>query len=254
MQNNIPVYSYSNSPHSYCCMNTDYQRSQNFSIFVKYEQHSTKIYYLNSDSMVINWSTTSCYSPFSAILVTCDILSFKTGHLISTMKRCWTRYIRRNSLLQNFEGNFQCPQKPSTNYSHKSNTSNTKLPFHSINTHFFIIFKSVWGSIISKITRIYAGRSGVQILTGATELSFLQNIHTSSSALPAFKSSFFSGSKVARMDSLITHPSRAKFKNQWNYNTTEPVSPHSTQSVNFILPSPPTYVHICQEVTSFQVL
>jgi len=49
-------------------------------------------------------------------------------------------------------------------------------------------FKSVWGSMVSTITRIYAARSGVQILEGARELSFLQNIQASSSAHPASNS------------------------------------------------------------------
>jgi hypothetical protein len=48
-----------------------------------------------------------------------------------------------------------------------------------------ISFKSVRGSMVSTITRIYAGRSGVQILDGARELSFLQNIQPSSSYHPA---------------------------------------------------------------------
>jgi len=103
------------------------------------------------------------------------------------------------------QGKLQCPQKPSTNFSHESNTSNQKLPFHSINTDFSIIFNSVWGSIISKVTKICAGRSGVQISAGARGLAILQNIQTSSSANPASKSSFFSGSKEAQMDSLTTH-------------------------------------------------
>ena len=55
------------------------------------------------------------------------------------------------------------------------------------------------------MTRIYVGRSGVQILAGATELSLLQNIQTSSSSHPANNSSFFSGCKVARVDSLTSH-------------------------------------------------
>ena len=55
------------------------------------------------------------------------------------------------------------------------------------------------------MTRIYAGRSGVQILAGAIELSLLQNIQTSSSTHPASNSSFFSGSKMASADSLTTH-------------------------------------------------
>jgi len=58
------------------------------------------------------------------------------------------------------------------------------------------------------MTRIYAGRSAVQILAGAIELSIFQNIQTSSSTQPAsksMKSSFFSGSKVASADSRTTH-------------------------------------------------
>jgi hypothetical protein len=46
---------------------------------------------------------------------------------------------------------------------------------------------------------------GVQILAGAIELPIVQNIQTSSSARPASNSSFFSGSKVVRADSLTTH-------------------------------------------------
>jgi hypothetical protein len=75
-----------------------------------------------------------------------------------------------------------CPQKPSTNSCDESHSFNPKLPFHFINTDFCIIFKSVSGSsIVSKMTKIYAGRSGVQILAGAIELSIVQNIQISSS-------------------------------------------------------------------------
>jgi hypothetical protein len=42
-----------------------------------------------------------------------------------------------------------------------------------------ISFKSLRGSMVSTITRIYAGRSGVQILDGARKLSFIQNIQPS---------------------------------------------------------------------------
>jgi hypothetical protein len=55
------------------------------------------------------------------------------------------------------------------------------------------------------MTRIYVGRSGVQILAEAREHSLLENIKTSSSAHPTSKSSFFSGSKVASEDSLTIH-------------------------------------------------
>ena len=37
--------------------------------------------------------------------MTRDILSFKTTHLISTLKRCYTRFTTRNSILQNFKRN-----------------------------------------------------------------------------------------------------------------------------------------------------
>jgi len=45
---------------------------------------------------------------------------------------------------------------------HESNTGNPNLQFHSINISFGIIFKAVWGTIDSTITRTYAGRSGDQ--------------------------------------------------------------------------------------------
>ena len=102
-------------------------------------------------------------------------------------------------------GKLPCPQEVSRNSYRESNTSNQKLPFHFIKRHFCVIFKSVWGSIISELSRIYAGRSGVHILAGAIELSFLQNIQTSTSAHPASKSSFFSCSKVASADTLTTN-------------------------------------------------
>ena len=96
MKNNIRVYSNSHcaqyhsnshSAQSHCFMNTDYQRSQKFWIFVKCEQHSTKINKFNSSSIVITSSAIGSKFPVSAISVTCDSLSFKTGHLISTMKK-----------------------------------------------------------------------------------------------------------------------------------------------------------------------
>jgi len=68
---------------------------------------------------------------------------------------------------------------------HESNTSNHNLPSQFINMNFCITLKSVRGSTVSTITRIYAARSGVQILDEAIELSFLQNIQSSSSAHPA---------------------------------------------------------------------
>ena len=71
-------------------------------------------------------------------------------------------------------------EKPSKNSCHKSNTSNTNIPYQFINMDFYITSKSVRGSTISTITRIYAGRSGVQILVEEKEQSFPKNIQPSS--------------------------------------------------------------------------
>jgi hypothetical protein len=86
------------------------------------------------------------------------------------------------------QGNLPCSEKPSRNCCHESNTSNPNLPSHFINIHFFITFKSIWGGTVSTMTRIYAGRSGVQKLVEAEELYFNQNIQIISSAHPAYNS------------------------------------------------------------------
>jgi len=50
---NIGVNSYSHSAQSHCFINTDYQRSQKFGIFVKCDLHSTKIRKFKSGFVVI---------------------------------------------------------------------------------------------------------------------------------------------------------------------------------------------------------
>ena len=71
-------------------MSTDYQRSQEFWIFVNYEQPWTKRPKLNSGFIFITWSITGLWFSFSATSVTCDILNFKLGHQLSTVNhvRC----------------------------------------------------------------------------------------------------------------------------------------------------------------------
>jgi hypothetical protein len=86
-----------------------------------------------------------------------------------------------------------------------SNTSNPNPPTYFTPTDICIIFKPVWGCIVCIVTRIYNGRSVVQILWETKELSLHQNIQTSSSTHPASNSSFFSGSKVVRADTLTLH-------------------------------------------------
>jgi len=62
------------------------------------------------------------------------------------------------------------------------------LPSQFINMDLCITFTPLRGSMVSTITRIYTGRSGVQILDAARELSFLQNIQASSCAHTASNS------------------------------------------------------------------
>ena len=74
------------------------------------EQHSRKTDIPNSDS-VITWSAIGSWISFSAISLTCDIFSFKTTHLISTMNRCQTRFATRNCLLRFFMGNYHVQRR-----------------------------------------------------------------------------------------------------------------------------------------------
>jgi hypothetical protein len=85
-----------------------------------------------------------------------DILSFKTSHFISTMMLDIIHYKKYH--FTELQGKLPCSEEPSWNSCHESNTSNLNIPSHFINTHFCIIFKSVWGSIAS-MTRIYTGIS-----------------------------------------------------------------------------------------------
>jgi len=95
---------------------------------------------------------------------------------------------RRNSPLQNFNGSYHVQRKlPVIPVMNPTNTIQTSHP-HFLKTYFCFIFKSVWSSTVSTITRIYTGRSGVQILTEARELYFHQNIQTIPSTHPASNS------------------------------------------------------------------
>ena len=76
-----------------CCRNIDIQTRPKSLIFVKCEQHTTKRHKLNLGSTVITWSAIGYWFSFSATSVTCDILSFKTCHFIST-----TKYVRCDSV------------------------------------------------------------------------------------------------------------------------------------------------------------
>jgi len=74
-------------------------------------------------------------------------------------------------------------------------------PISVFNMDFRIDFTSVRGSIISTITRICAGRSGVQIMDGARELCLLQNVEASSRAHPASNTT-----KTRAISAAVTWP------------------------------------------------
>jgi len=160
----------------------------------------------------------------------------------------------KKSPFTELQGKLPCSENPSRNSCHESKTSNPILPSQFINMDFCIFFKPVWAAY------------SVQWLGYTLEnlefksLQKQQNSLFSKTSRPAPAPTqpptpAFSGSKVASADSLdYSHLSRAKFKNQWSYTSNQSVCLLGTYWYNLILPVPPTYVHISQEVTSFLVL
>ena len=118
-------------------MNTDHQRSQKFWTFVKCEQHSTKTHNLNSGSIIITWSDIGSSIYLSATSVTCDILCFKTTHLISTINRYYTWFTTRYSLSQNFKCNYHVWEAFRISC-HQLNTFNPNFPSHFIQMDFYL--------------------------------------------------------------------------------------------------------------------
>ena len=70
--------------------------------------------------------------------------------------------------------------------------------------YFCIIFKSVWESNVSTLTRIYTGRSW-QEQGNISSPKYPDQLQRPPSLQLNENQSFFSGSKVARADSLTTH-------------------------------------------------
>jgi len=89
--------------------------------------------------------------------------------------------------LQNFKGNFHVhrslPEIPVMNQTHPIQNSHFVLLIQT-----FVLSSNQYQAAKVSMTRIYAGRSGVQISAEAIELSILQNIQTSSGTHPASKS------------------------------------------------------------------
>ena len=114
------------SPQTNCFMNTDYQRSLKFWIYVKYEQNSTERYKINSDSIVITWSVIGCWLSFSAISVTFDIVSSKTITSFPPQKILHTVHYMKShfaDLKGNYHDQRSIPGIPVMNQTHPNQTS-----------------------------------------------------------------------------------------------------------------------------------
>ena len=166
-------------------MKTDYQRSQKFWIYVKSEQQSTK---KDIKLTRIPWSLLNlslALDPLS-LLQQWPVTSYALKPVISLQP--W-KDVRHGSLKEipftELKGNYHfqrsIPGIPVMNHTHPNQTSRL---FLLILLYYCQI--SMWQH--STMTRIYAGRSGVQILAEAIELSLLQNIQTCSSTQPASNS------------------------------------------------------------------
>ena len=123
-----------------------------------------------------------------------------------------------------------CSEKPSRDSCHESNTTNPNLPSHFINTNLCIIFKPVWSSIVSTMTRTYNGNLGFKSWqkqeTNITTKTSRQapSAHSASNSMKT--TAFSLAVKVARADSDHYHQSRAKFQNRWSYTSNQPVCLH----------------------------
>jgi len=166
-----------------------------------------KIHKLNSSSTVVTWSAICSRFSVSATPVTCDSLSFKNTHPITTMKSCLTWFTTRNYFLLNFKGNYHVqrtlPGIPVMNKTHP-----IKVPHLSILIqNLYYIQTSMWQHsqysyqyIHWKICRSNLCRSKRAISSAkhADQLQCPPSLQLNGNH------SFISGSNVARADSLTT--------------------------------------------------
>jgi len=92
-------------------------------------------------------------------------------------------------------------------------------------------------SILSIVTGLWAGKSGVQFLGGSNNCSFLYVAQTCSGAHPAFCSLgtgvLFVGINQPWHEAYHSPPSSSKVKNEWSYTGNSPVCIYGIHRDNF---------------------
>ena len=83
--------------------------------------------------------------------------------------------------------------------------------------------------LLFKVSRLWDAQSSVRIPVRARDFSLLQNVYTSSGALPTSYSVgtvvFRRGTAVKGVTYIIQHPASAKVKNEWRHTSTPPIYP-----------------------------
>jgi hypothetical protein len=110
----------------------------------------------------------------------------------------------------------------------------------------------IWGSKLGRSKRTTSSPKHPDQLQHPHNIQTSSSTHTTSNSMEKRAFSLVVKCPVQTVCPLTS--SRAKFKNQWSYTSTQSVPLHGTYWYNLILPLPPTYVYISQEVTSFLVL
>jgi hypothetical protein len=133
--------------------------------------------WLNSGSDFITSYVIGSPVPTLVSSVKCDLFNFHNSNVISTLIRCQTCFSTRNSLLHNFNRNYNVHSRllgiPVRNQTHLIVTSYVILLIL-----YYYYYTIIMASTVSTLTAIYTARSCVQILAAATALILSQNIQT----------------------------------------------------------------------------
>lgn len=93
-----------------------------------------------------------------------------------------------------------------------------------------------WSIIVGVVTRLGAGRSGVQIPVQASNFALLHHIQTGSGLtepLIRWVLGFFPGGKATGGEDYHSPPSSPEVKSKWSYTSTPPISLHGVDRENF---------------------
>jgi hypothetical protein len=81
-------------------------------------------------------------------------------------------------------------------------------------------------SLVTIVTILRPGPSGIRFLAVSEDFSFLQSSHNGSEAQPASNTKtgvFFPGVKQAEREDDHSPPSGAEIKNEWSHNSSPPM-------------------------------